>query len=432
MVQQNTTGEDDDDNRRRSTMPGDGDSQQHKVTPDISIDVEKRFRTMAARWISAFSMIFAFLFIIKSGTLYVGTLILIIVVGMYRDVASIKRNKLAESWPWYFTLRYFWMAIFLFSSCHVYLPMLGDSLDRELTMEGLGDTARWMVGHKNIIFWSLTFLGIVSFVLSLSRYSVKYQFTQFFCLLFPCMFFAQVARGCYVVLFAGMYWMLLGFGSAICNDCWAYVFGVNFGRHRLLAISPCKTWEGYIGAFFATVLYCVLCAHFASSIPGYLCPQSTFYLDPRRSFDSHLQTCDLSNHMLTTKLYVVDAMQFGVWRISMTPVMLHSIVLALFASFGAPFGGFFASGLKRAAGIKDFGHRLGSHGGWFDRFDCQCCMALFLRVYIEVIMMKGISQAGVLEGVIEMAKMLPKSEQLSLITTLMNGDTGMSTAVCLS
>jgi len=46
--------------------------------------------------------------------------------------------------------------------------------------------------------------------------------------------------------------------------------------------------------------------------------------------------------------------------------------MATFASLVAPFGGFFASGFKRAFNIKDFGHSIPGHGGMTDRMDCQC------------------------------------------------------------
>ncbi len=39
------------------------------------------------------------------------------------------------------------------------------------------------------------------------------------------------------------------------------------------------------------------------------------------------------------------------------------LVLAIFASVVAPFGGFFASGFKRAFKIKDFGDSIPGHGG---------------------------------------------------------------------
>lgn len=50
---------------------------------------------------------------------------------------------------------------------------------------------------------------------------------------------------------------------------------------------------------------------------------------------------------------------------------IHAIVLAMFASIIAPFGGFFASGFKRSFKIKDFGDSIPGHGGMTDRMDCQ-------------------------------------------------------------
>ena len=68
----------------------------------------------------------------------------------------------------------------------------------------------------------------------------------------------------------------------------------------------------------------------------------------------------------------------GTWNtISYTPFQIHLVVFACFASLVAPFGGFFASGFKRAFNIKDFGHSIPGHGGMTDRMDCQCVYALF-------------------------------------------------------
>ena len=52
-------------------------------------------------------------------------------------------------------------------------------------------------------------------------------------------------------------------------------------------------------------------------------------------------------------------------------VQLHAVVMAMFASIIAPFGGFFASGFKRGFKIKDFGDSIPGHGGMTDRMDCQ-------------------------------------------------------------
>ena len=52
-----------------------------------------------------------------------------------------------------------------------------------------------------------------------------------------------------------------------------------------------------------------------------------------------------------------------------------------FALLVAPFGGFFASAIKRAYGKKDFASLIPGHGGLMDRFDCQFLMMYFVSVY---------------------------------------------------
>lgn len=71
-------------------------------------------------------------------------------------------------------------------------------------------------------------------------------------------------------------------------------------------------------------------------------------------------------------------------QIPWAPFQLHSIVLAIFASLVAPFGGFFASGFKRAFNIKDFGASIPGHGGLTDRMDCQFLMGLFSYVCVPL------------------------------------------------
>ncbi|KAH9749778.1 phosphatidate cytidylyltransferase 1 [Citrus sinensis] len=70
------------------------------------------------------------------------------------------------------------------------------------------------------------------------------------------------------------------------------------------------------------------------------------------------------------------------WKeITILPVQWHALCLGLFASIIAPFGGFFASGFKRAFKIKDFGDSIPGHGGITDRMDCQMVMAVFAYIY---------------------------------------------------
>lgn len=65
------------------------------------------------------------------------------------------------------------------------------------------------------------------------------------------------------------------------------------------------------------------------------------------------------------------------------PIQIHALIMAMFASVIAPFGGFFASGFKRANKIKDFASSIPGHGGVTDRMDCQLLMGMFSYLYLQ-------------------------------------------------
>ena len=78
----------------------------------------------------------------------------------------------------------------------------------------------------------------------------------------------------------------------------------------------------------------------------------------------------------------------GYSTISMAPAVWYTICYALFSSLVAPFVGFFASGFKRAVGIKDFAATLPGHGGFIDRLDCISIMSLFNYFFITQVILK--------------------------------------------
>uniref|UniRef100_A0A7S2U212 phosphatidate cytidylyltransferase n=1 Tax=Lotharella oceanica TaxID=641309 RepID=A0A7S2U212_9EUKA len=66
---------------------------------------------------------------------------------------------------------------------------------------------------------------------------------------------------------------------------------------------------------------------------------------------------------------------------------LHILINPL--SLVAPFGGFFASAIKRAYDIKDFDALIPGHGGIMDRMDCQFIMIMFTGVYYHTFIQQG-------------------------------------------
>jgi phosphatidate cytidylyltransferase len=65
------------------------------------------------------------------------------------------------------------------------------------------------------------------------------------------------------------------------------------------------------------------------------------------------------------------------------------LILSLFASTIGPFGGFFASGLKRSIKIKDFSNLIPGHGGISDRMDCQLIMGSFVYFYLNAFLVRS-------------------------------------------
>lgn len=94
------------------------------------------------------------------------------------------------------------------------------------------------------------------------------------------------------------------------------------------------------------------------------------------------------------------------------PMQWHALVLATFASLIAPFGGFFASGLKRSFKIKDFGDSIPGHGGMTDRMDCQFIMGFFAYLYYHSFIATYEVKLGT---VLEMAISLTDDEKIELV-----------------
>ncbi|PRD23401.1 UNVERIFIED_CONTAM: Phosphatidate cytidylyltransferase 2 [Trichonephila clavipes] len=242
-----------------------------------------------------------------------------------------------------------------------------------------------------------------------------------------------------VVKVNGIFKFILGFivpvSMIICNDVMAYMFGFFFGKTPLIKLSPKKTWEGFIGGWISTVIFGMIMSHFLCQFNYFVCPlayserleKMTMDCTPSHLFQltdfnlpGPLQTvAALMSHFLCQFNYFVCPLAYSERlekmtmdctpshlfqltdfnlpgplqtvaallgfpsKVTLYPFVLHSLSLSMFSSIIGPFGGFFASGFKRAFKIKDFGDIIPGHGGIMDRFDCQFLMATFVNVYIS-------------------------------------------------
>lgn len=73
-----------------------------------------------------------------------------------------------------------------------------------------------------------------------------------------------------ILLFNGMRFIIYLLIICICTDVFAYLFGIRFGKHKMVPhISPKKTWEGALGGTFFGTLIGSLFAIFYESFSGY-------------------------------------------------------------------------------------------------------------------------------------------------------------------
>ena len=160
-----------------------------------------------------------------------------------------------------------------------------------------------------------------------------------------------------------------------CNDIFAYICGITFGRTQLIKLSPKKTVEGFVGAWICTVIFGFFATNYLIRSSYFICPVN----DLGATYWTGLQC--VPNLVFTPKPHQLPDWIHINRTFWIAPMQFHMMIFATFASLIAPFGGFFASGLKRTFKIKDFGDSIPGHGGITDRMDCQFIMGLFAYMY---------------------------------------------------
>tara|TARA_B100000989_G_scaffold107974_1_gene79159 strand:+ start:7771 stop:8421 length:651 start_codon:yes stop_codon:yes gene_type:complete len=102
------------------------------------------------------------------------------------------------------------------------------------------------------------------------------------------------------------------------SDTMSYFFGSYFGKNKMnIIVSPNKTWEGFIGGFFCSLIFSIFSFEYFQEVYPY-------------------------------------------WK---------TILLGIFIPIFGLLGDIYQSKLKRMASVKDSGRILPGHGGLFDRLD---------------------------------------------------------------
>ncbi|KAG5501923.1 hypothetical protein JKF63_04193 [Porcisia hertigi] len=341
------------------------------------------YKDVINRTVFTIIMAYVFLACISVGIRFGLFLLFVIESTMFFEVTRInQRARKERQLPSVLFIKWYFFVV-----CYVFVSL---SCNRE----PLQNTFAWfesMYDMLPLLSFCGVMLGLVIFVLSLRKGMYRYQFIQFtwtamMLMLCQVQFAAEMRN-----MVRGMIWFLLPVSCVVNNDIWAYIFGKCFGRTKLLSLSPKKTVEGFLGAFLFTVIWSFWFCGFLSYFPQMYCPAVGF-------------TNDVNTHCARNPVFFQEEVAFPQWmqQVSgnllttflVSPAQKHAVVLGTFASLLAPFGGFFASGLKRAFKLKDFGELIPGHGGMTDRMDCQGLMGLFTYCYLRTYVFHEIKCPG--------------------------------------
>ena len=331
-------------------------------------EFEKKKQTFIVRTIWTFVMIGAFVGVLLAGHVYIAGLIALLQILSYNEVINLTGEKeYFDDLPWGKTLSWYFMLVALFYQ-------KGESLFLFFRNVGIFQRVLYrLITYHRLISYALYMGGFMFFVGTLRQGHYRQQFAHFTTTHMA--IFLVAFQGSYIELniLHGIFWFLVPVSLVIVNDIMAYVCGITMGRTPLIEVSPKKTVEGFVGAWIFTAIASVLVIHFAASSDYMICPMDKIGVSVFSDY-----TCKHDPVFLPRTWNF-----FNLYKPTLAPIYFHGIVLATFASLVAPFGGFFASGTKRAFKAKDFGDTIPGHGGITDRFDCQFVMGFFACIYYD-------------------------------------------------
>ncbi|CAG7850662.1 Putative phosphatidate cytidylyltransferase; AltName: Full=CDP-DAG synthase; AltName: Full=CDP-DG synthase; AltName: Full=CDP-diacylglycerol synthase; Short=CDS; AltName: Full=CDP-diglyceride pyrophosphorylase; AltName: Full=CDP-diglyceride synthase; AltName: Full=CTP:phosphatidate cytidylyltransferase [Serendipita indica DSM 11827] len=398
------------------------DSHEKVTSIPVTVDVSssapagitpeglKKRKDTGNRIMSGLVLIGGFLGLLLAGHIYMIMLVVVIQSLVFREITQLFQGIRD---PWSKTLNWYFFAI---ANYYFYGETIIYYLKHVLFSEAVFHP--FAANHRFISFMLYVF-GFMGFVASLKKNYLQRQFSLFGWVHMTLL--VVVVSSHFIVdnILEGMIWFWLPASLVICNDIFAWFWGVTLGRTQLFALSPKKTVEGFVGAFFSTLIFGFFWASFFMRYDYMICPVK----DLGASAFSGL-TCKPNpvfvwrDFKLTQPAVAIASFLAGrtVTTIPWAPFQFHALMMATFASLVAPFGGFFASGFKRAFNIKDFGHSIPGHGGMTDRMDCQFLMGMFSYVYYSnLIRVNEITVASVMQAIVNG---LSRDEQMQLLGEL--------------
>lgn len=357
------------------------------------------------------------------GTLFLLPFILVCMVSMFFEILRINHKARKDRQMHYFRILPWYFLIV------TEIATIGYVMKDRVVATFPFSAQYFERGYFGVTVFSLYTLGFVGFVMSLRRGLYRYQFRQFAWIGMTLLLIVVTGSLQLANITHGIFWFAVPVSAVTINDIYAYLCGKSFGRTPLLRLSPKKTLEGFIGAWFFTTIWTVWFTGALGQFECMVCP--TFDLTTSPTCDIPLvyqrqplqfprpTAANLQSIPLVIQSGSLSSFQ-DTFTLQVAPIQLHAIVIAAFASLIAPFGGFFASGLKRAFQLKDFGDLIPGHGGMTDRNDCQIIMGLFTYFYIQIFII-GQSDGqcpGTVEGLLECVRHLSPGMRLQFTAAM--------------
>jgi len=196
-------------------------------------------------------MVPGFILIIGMGHFHCIFLPLFLTICMYRELINLQRDrdkemKIASKFFKIMTWYYMILSIFYFYFAYFNI--------RLLTLSPNSTILLFLINYYRIISFTLYTAGLIMFVLSLQNGYYDYQY-KIFAWVHLAIMLTIMCSVCFAAnINYGMIWFSLPAFLIIINDIGAYLFGVTFGKTPLISVSPKKTWEGFLGGFFCTLV----------------------------------------------------------------------------------------------------------------------------------------------------------------------------------
>lgn len=197
----------------------------------------------------------------------------------------------------------------------------------EILKRVLSGTVYVFIMLFGILYSTTSFHILFNIILIISIYEMwklrkgKTKILSFLYILIPLVLVHQINQNVILYIFI-LTWTF---------DTFAYLFGITFGKHKILeTISPKKSWEGFAGGFIFTILVSYISLNY-----------------------------------------------FGLFHSIKNP-----IIISILLPFTATIGDFIESNYKRKARVKDSGNFIPGHGGILDRMDA--IMITIPTVYLSI------------------------------------------------